>query len=949
MTGHRDTIDKLRFELAEAHAELSACRSATHGAQANLDALLQASRHRALIVDPSGIVLAANKSLAASVGLKPRDMKDKSLGLFLPEDIFQARLEQIRTVAATGLPVVYQDTRNGMHLKHSHFPVIENGEVVRVAIYVEDISSDLAKDAELEKASRLHSLLYEISLAGRGHDDLHDALHGMHMVLEREFDMRNFFVALINEDADTLEFRYCADQTLSKCPTVVGISSEQNKRLSLLPIRRGDMVLADKAELERLKEEGEVQIFGVIPETWLGIPLTIHGKTIGVMVSQDYDNQRHYSGVEIQLIRVCADQLARTIEQVQYEELFRFTNDIYRNIPSGLIIYRYEAPDRLYLLDGNRRAEEITGTSLEDKKGLEFAELWPEADKAGIRELLLTPVREGRPFFIDSLSYEGRRVDGMVRVIAFALPGNRIGVSFEDVTEEKKGEIAIRESEEYFRAFYEHNHTVMLILDPETGGILDANLAAENYYGYSKETLLEMAVKDLNTMDPAKIIHIMGEISSKRLKRLIARHRLANGELRDVEIFSGPFEFEGKLRLVSIVHDITDRLKAEAALSAAKESAEQANRSKDEFLANISHEVRTPLNGVMGMLQLMQRTSLDQEQTGFVRTALQSSRNLLRVLNDLLDFSKIEAGKLELYHEPFDLERLISESVDLFRQQAEAAGLDLSWKIEEGTGRYFNGDGGRLRQVLFNLIGNAIKFTERGFVHISAYTLPLPGGMGMRLFCSVEDSGVGIPSDKIDYIFESFSQVDGSLTRKYQGTGLGLPIVKRLVNLMGGTISVDSAPGIGTTLLVSARVEPSEPVKTAVEPPKEDSPSTPLRILLAEDEEVNRLMATRLLEKIGHTVERAEDGAVCLDKLKSEPFDLVLMDIQMPLINGLEAAQIIRTKSEFSHVSGIPIIALTAHASKGDKETAFRMGMNGYICKPFDLDELRQIIASFAP
>jgi len=384
--------------------------------------------------------------------------------------------------------------------------------------------------------------------------------------------------------------------------------------------------------------------------------------------------------------------------------------------------------------------------------------------------------------------------------------------------------------------------------------------------------------------------------------------------------------------------------KREVDLQAAKEAAEAANKAKDEFLANISHEVRTPLNGVMGMLQLMRETMIDGEQLSYLDTALQSSRNLLRVLNDLLDFIKAGSGKLELIEDSFDLAVFIRQATDLFRMHVEEKGVELTYRIDPAASGFYLGDVGRIRQILFNLLGNAIKFTHSGSIRIESFVLPHPKEPYRRLFFSIEDTGVGIPEDKIDYVFDSFTQVDGSLSREHQGTGLGLPIARKLVQLMDGTIVMESQKGVGTTVVFCVKVRPGEgPV------PKDAgtdgrAPLRPLNILLVEDEKVNRIMASRLLEKMGHTVHIAANGRECLERLVEVPVDIVLMDIQMPVMDGLEATRLIRTDPKYAFFADLPIVALSAHAADQRKDSAFRSGVNDYLTKPFEKKDLEAVL-----
>ncbi|WP_319583239.1 ATP-binding protein [uncultured Pseudodesulfovibrio sp.] len=397
-------------------------------------------------------------------------------------------------------------------------------------------------------------------------------------------------------------------------------------------------------------------------------------------------------------------------------------------------------------------------------------------------------------------------------------------------------------------------------------------------------------------------------------------------------------------RMVGTHTDITDRKRFEERLVRAKEAAESANRVKDEFIANISHEVRTPLNGVMGMLQLLQTSTLNADQRDFVDTALHSSRNLLRVLNDLLDFSKIQAGKLDIREAPFDLVGLVEESLDFFKLQAGGKDLVMKADIDPSARKHYLGDDGRIRQILFNLVGNAVKFTAEGAITVEACELWHPKPGRKRLLFTVRDTGIGIAEKDLSRIFAPFSQVDGSLTRTYQGTGLGLPIVSKLVRLMGGNCEVESEPGKGTIIRFTLSVAEIAEIDEKNEAESGLGDVRPLHLLLVEDERVNRIMARRLLERMGHTVSEAENGRDCLARLRDNTFDAVLMDVQMPFLNGLDATRAIRTAPELSHVSTIPIIGLSAHAAGHDRARALEAGMDEYLIKPFEKSDLQRAL-----
>jgi len=386
------------------------------------------------------------------------------------------------------------------------------------------------------------------------------------------------------------------------------------------------------------------------------------------------------------------------------------------------------------------------------------------------------------------------------------------------------------------------------------------------------------------------------------------------------------------------------RKRAEETLIIAKETAEAASRSKSEFLANVSHELRTPLNGIFGMLELVGDTPLTQDQSECIETAKVSGRNLLQVINDVLDLSKVEAGKIELERKVFAPRSLFDSVALLFTVQAGSKGLAISWDIDDSVGNEYLGDQGRIRQILFNLVGNSIKFTHVGKISVTCSSLASTGQGQELLLFMVTDTGIGIPEDKVDSVFKAFEQVDGSYTRGYQGTGLGLGIVKRFVDLMGGTITVDSLKGVGTTIAFTVKVERvREAVREDDVPVAAPMPVAGLYLLLAEDDRINRLAASRLLEKRGHMVDTVENGLEAVQAFRNNEYDCILMDIQMPGMNGMEATRVIRESEEDDGKSRIPIIALTAHAMKGDRETFLAAGMDGYLSKPLDTDALDQM------
>ena len=522
-----------------------------------------------------------------------------------------------------------------------------------------------------------------------------------------------------------------------------------------------------------------------------------------------------------------------------------------------------------------------------------------------------------------------------------------------DMTAQKQAEDQLAQERNLLRTLIDNAPDHIYVKDTQ-GQLLVANAAFADFLGTDVEQVLRKTNFDVHAKGLAQSFWSDDQQVMSSGQPLINREELnldAQGEPKWVLTTKVPLrDWRGQvIGLVGMGRDITMRKHGEQELQRAKEAAEAASRAKSEFLANMSHEIRTPMNGIQGMVELALDTTLTPEQRQYLEAVKLSADSLLTVINDILDFSKIEAGKLDLCPLEFDLRNCLDEALEVLEMQARQKGLSLRWEVDGGVPNKLMGDPIRLRQILTNLVGNAVKFTERGEVALEV-ACETEQESSSTLHFVVRDTGIGIAADKLKVIFEAFAQADGSTTRRFGGTGLGLTISSRLAAMMGGRVWVESEEGLGSRFHFIARFggasaagsNGSHKPEAAVRGTPSDllSEEQPMaRILLAEDNPVNRMLTVRLLEKRGHRVTVAVDGREALDLLAKEAFDLVLMDIQMPQMDGFEATAAIREK-ERATGDHLPIIAITAHAMKGDRERCLEAGMDAYVSKPILIEEM---------
>ena len=556
--------------------------------------------------------------------------------------------------------------------------------------------------------------------------------------------------------------------------------------------------------------------------------------------------------------------------------------------------------------------------------------------------------KDGRLFPISVVSMPIFQGDVFVGTVA----------AFQDITERKRDEDFLLATSSRLSALIESLQACVLVEDEQGKVVLTNQFFCDTFRpgSLTNELVGSRAAEVLRQCgslmpSPTAFADLLERLLHERAPTMAIELPLADGRVLELDfvpiyLFPAMPQAEDCRGHLWLFREITERKQAEIEIRRAREAAEQANSAKSDFLANMSHEIRTPMNGVIGMTDLALETKLTAQQREYLEMVKTSADALLVIINDILDFSKIEAGKLEIEHVGFAVREEIAQILKPLQFRAEQKGLSLDHFVDPAVPAVLIGDPVRLRQILINLVGNALKFTEQGGVSVGV-VLAARSESGVDLHVSVRDTGIGIPQAKQPGIFEAFSQADGSITRRFGGTGLGLAICQKLVAMMDGRIWVVSAEGQGSTFHFTLRLGIGEVAALSAKPPA-PPPTRSLSILLVEDNLINQRLAVMLLERKGHRMRVAGNGEEAITALAEETFDLVLMDIQMPVMGGFEATRLIR-EQEAQNGGHQIIIAMTANAMQGDRERCLAAGMDGYVSKPIRPDDLFATIAACLP
>lgn len=642
---------------------------------------------------------------------------------------------------------------------------------------------------------------------------------------------------------------------------------------------------------------------------------------------------------------------SKRMEQALRESEVRFRT-IFEANPDAIATAAWE--DGRFI-DVNPAFEGLSGYLREEiigRRPLELGFWVDEAERAAFRRLL-SEQGAVRDFEARLRTKAGAIKTTLTCVDVIEIDGRRLMLRMvKDITTRKKAEEALRVSEEKYSRAFRTSPSFIVISETESGRYVESNEAFSRLTGYSREELLGRTALGLGIWaDPGQRRELAAGIA--RDGGFIGRDiriRTRSGEVRDVLLSAERIEIDGRSCTIASGLDITEHKRLETELQQAKEAAEAASRAKSDFLANMSHEIRTPMNGVIGMTELALLVCKEPRTREYLEMVKQSGKALLFLINDVLDLSKIEAGKVELEERLFDLRGELATFFQAMNVPALEKKLRFVHEVHPRVPESVIGDPGRLRQVLVNLVGNAIKYTLSGTVgvFVEPANEEASSPSSIRLLFRVVDTGIGISPDRLKAIFESFTQLRSSAHPDFGGTGLGLTISRELVHMMDGEIDVESDLGKGSAFSFTAEFGLANHEALPARQPEQavSGRTSRLHVLLAEDNEINRILAVDLLESRGHTVKTVETGRKVLQALAVESFDLVLMDVRMPEMDGVEATRRIRAGEAGN--SDVPIVALTAYALVDDRERILAAGMDDHLAKPISLKELDRVLARFS-
>ena len=929
-----------------------------------------------ITIDGDGTIVTANRQALHMWGYTEDELIGQNVRRLMPELYREPHTHGLERYKATGKSKILgkQIELVGFKKDGTEFPlevcvteINHDGQVLfTAAVY------DITERKQSAQSQRAHESEYrELFVAAQRQAREMELLDEVRTALARELDLQTLFrnvveatartfgythvsLYLLNGDTLILQHQIGYDKVISRVPITEGVSGRV--------VRTGEPILVEDVRTEP-------SFLGAVEglESEVCVPLFDHKRVAGTLNVESTGDVR-LSQPDLRLIMVLSEHISIAIERARLYAEVQDNEQRYRSVVDNVkeVIFQTDALGNWTFL--NPAWEEITGYRLRDSLKQNLLKFVYPDDRAHLSKALQKLMGEGILTYRLETRYltktGGFRWLEIMAHPTYNADGIIVGASgtLTDITDRKQAAAELQFRNTILQTQQEMSPDGILVVDEQHRWI-SFNQRYLEMWDIPTDVMGRQSQPDDEVLqhmfsrvaDPdaflARVHHLYAYQNEKSHEDIV----MSDGrtfERYSVPIVGPDHRYYGR---IWYYRDISGRKQTEAELKKAKETAEATSQAKSEFLANMSHEIRTPLNAIIGMAELIQDTLFTPEQSEYLRVILSSSEGLLSLVNDLLDFSKIEAGQFELEHIPFNIKDITDQVTDMFNTRTQEKGIDLRCVLDSRLPSRVQGDPTCFRQVLVNLVSNAVKFTEHGEVVISFDLADAPvgeGGMDVAgIHGYVADTGIGISREDQEKIFSKFVQVDSSRTRKYGGTGLGLSISKSLVDMMGGTIWMESEPDRGSTfhfllpLLISDESQPEPAATPPASMPESPDGDAVSRILLVEDNPDNQSLIIQMLEKAHYLVDVADNGQVALEAVAHQSYDLILMDIQMPVMDGFAASQAIRTREYEQQHERIPIIALTAHAIDGYRETCLEYGMDDYMTKPVRRKNLLGLVA----
>lgn len=923
-------IEELKGKLERSQNDYNSLIDKTNQ---NLKDLFDNSNDLITIFKTTGEIRFANEAVKNKLGYNEEEIINlKFLEVVHPDHRRNALQNILKITAGSRFEkfetVLISKSGKNVYVTGKLTSIFENDEPTEYRCVFYDISERI-------RAESAQSLYYQIANITITENDLTQLYNNIYEQLNQMLKVKNFNISLLKGQG--YKEIFCINEKKEEHD----FTNDVEHALMSYTFERDRSLIVYQDGIEKMSEKSGVTFKDPIPKIWLGITLKTPTEK-GVMSICSYDDQSAFNNKDLELLDYIGGQISLAMEREHKEEKIENQAATLSAIfdSSTHEIWSVDKQFRFTSFNQNYEVAYKKYYGFPPKLGTSFNET-DDARFNKIKPFWNVKYEEaftGRfvNFQTETIDQKGKQVWRDVFMNPIFLPNGRIqevSVIANDITDKKEAESAIVASEEKFRNIFESFQDIYFRCNSE-GIITMISPSVQEVIGFTQEEVLGNSVKDF--FDSSTPFEKITEKLNKeeRIRNIDGSLKTATGKklqflfnVRQIHKEDGSVQTEG------VARDVSQLKKTNKKLKLAKEEAERSLKVKERFLANMSHEIRTPMNGIIGMIDLMASTKLDGEQSEYVRTIDKSSQTLLNILNDILDLSKIEAGKMDLRLAPIQLVKTIEKVYDLFSQQALSKDNNLYYHIDDRIPEWILADETRLTQVLSNLTSNAVKFSEAaGHINISVRLIKKEEKK-LTFKVTIKDSGIGISEEDQETLFQNFHQLDNSSTKNFGGTGLGLVISKELVKSMGGDVGVVSTPGLGSTFWFTFTAE--ETAVTIEKPVAEQAFTNQFsgipKILLVDDNQVNRKVARSILEKSGCQIIEATDGFEAIDKAKNEPFDLIFMDIQMPKMDGMKATQEIKAlKLEKTP----PIIAMTAYSMEEDRQKFLNAGLDDYLSKP---------------